>query len=97
MKGRIINTDGGTIVGMQLFQRKVVRTEYRRWRKASHPFAIVLDCLCGVICAIGIVAMFRGMHDAELILPLLLIVVIVTELYCRRQYNKQAPSELKLE
>lgn len=97
MKERIINMDEGIMLGIQLFQRKVVRTEYRRWRKASHPFAIVGDCLCSGICAFGIVALFRGMYYAELILPLLLIVVIVTELYYRRQYNKQASSGLKVE
>lgn len=96
-KERIINMDEGTMLGMQLIQRKVVRAEYRRWKKASHPFIVVLDCLCIVICAIGIVAMFRGMYDAELIIPLLIIVLLVTKLYYHRQYNKQAPSGLKLE
>jgi hypothetical protein len=97
MKGRIINTDEGTMLGVQLFQRKVVRNEYRRWRKASHPFAIVLDCLCSGICAFGTAAWLRGGHYAELIVLLPLFIWMAIQLYCRRQYNKQAPSGLKLE
>jgi hypothetical protein len=61
---RIIDNVEGTVLGIQLFQRKVVLDAYDAW---------IADIVALTSC----------------------LILLITLWYYSRQYNKQAPSELK--
>ena len=91
----IINTENGTILGIQLFQRKAVRNEYEKWFKAHHSSAWVIDWICSIPAAIGIYRWINGMLYGELLALTPLIILGFVHLHYIKRYNDQASPELK--
>lgn len=93
---RIIDNVEGTVLGIQLFQRKVVLDAYDAWIGVHHPRGWIFEGVFEVVAVIGFVMWLRyDTYGADIVALTSCLILLITQWYYSRQYNKQAPSELK--
>lgn len=86
----------GKVFGIPILQPKAVQTEFDSWLKENHPYFGVFQFIISLITAIGIVGWYTNVHPTA---PLVTLIPFAAYLgvvkILGKQYDKQAPEELK--
>lgn len=96
-KSKISNTinninETGKVFGIGIFHPKAVREAYAEW-EVKHLHFLIIKLISMVLFSFGIV---RFIFDGEdLLFDLSLLLFICVLIVINREYNKQAPEELK--
>ena len=84
------------VCGLTLVQSKAVQKESNEWMRRAHPNFVIYKRLTAVAIILGGVGWMLNLHPVMplvALVPLLVYLVAVDKLL--KQYDKQAPEELK--